>query len=129
MKIIFLTNVILFISILPVINQAQRKQLMTYCAGWGLGGSWLFSWSLLRTLVVTPIRYLRTENEPKIFEVYIKVNIKVCMKNLFYQMIFSYSYLLSTYLQRWERSECKAPLDNHINKPTQWLSCILGSRW
>ena len=62
---------------------------MTYCAGWGLGGSWLFSWSLLRTLVVTPIRYLRTEKEPKIFKVYARLN-----EGLFHLAI----YILQNYI-------------------------------
>ena len=45
-------------------NQPQRKHVIRDWAGWGWGGSWEFE-SPWRIRVITPIRYLNTENAPE----------------------------------------------------------------
>ena len=49
---------------IPVMNQPQRKHVIRDWAGWGCGGLSCEFESPCRIRVITPIRYLNTENAP-----------------------------------------------------------------
>ena len=49
----------------PVMNQPQRKNVMRDWTGWVGWGSWSVPVSALLTRLNTPIRYLKTENDPE----------------------------------------------------------------